>query len=270
MPRPGAGEAGDPAPAGDRSGMNTPERHSGDGAGPGTPDDRLGRLVQAGDREAFREAYRRYSPALTRLVLHVTGNVDAAADVVQEVFERLWCRPERFDPERGLLRGFLAVSARTAAIDTIRRDDARRRRENVIDLTDAARDLDHSEHRATVATVRAALAALPERELAPIVLAYWTELTYRDVAVALDIPEGTVKSRIRSGLRRLATLTEVRIPPSRSGQALDALDHEGQAEESHHDRTGEGQPGHDRQAHMAACHLAAVHQGDGHARKGQG
>ena len=194
----------------------------------------VGWSVRQGDEEAFHEAYRRYSTQLTRLVFNATRSIDAAADVVQEVFECLWRHPERFDPHRGALRSYLTVSARSAAIDWMRREEARRRREGAVDVTTVCHGADHSDDRATVTTVRAALESLPERELIPILLAYWTELTYREVADVVGVPEGTVKSRIRSGFRRLAALTAVRVPPDPtaggggavSGQSAQAAGHE--------------------------------------------
>src|SRR5216683_3031964 len=95
----------------------------------------VGWSVRQGDEEGFHEAYQRYSPQLTRLVFNATRSIDAAADVVQEVFECLWRHPERFDPHRGVLRSYLTVSARSAAIDWMRREEARRRREGAVDVT---------------------------------------------------------------------------------------------------------------------------------------
>src|SRR5205085_6237177 len=114
--------------------------------------------------------------------------------------------PERFDAARGSLRSFLLTQAHSRAVDIARSDSSRRRREE----TDNARtahagyDLEHEVWDIAMAEqVQGAMSALPIDERQAIELAYFGGHSYRDVAKILDQPEGTVKSRIRSGLRRL-------------------------------------------------------------------
>jgi RNA polymerase sigma-70 factor (ECF subfamily) len=132
--------------------------------------------------------------------------------MVQEVFLRLWNEPERFDPERGSLRAFLLAQAHGRAVDILRSDTSRRRREerDARRTAEAGYDIEHEVWDLAVAEqVKTAMTELPEDERKAIELAYFGGRTYREVAVALGAPEGTVKSRIRTGLRRLrATLTD--------------------------------------------------------------
>jgi RNA polymerase sigma-70 factor, ECF subfamily len=156
--------------------------------------------------DALAEAFRRHAGAVYGLAQRVLGDRAAAEEVVQEVFLRLWNAPDRYDPERGSMRAFLLSQAHGRAVDQLRSDSSRRRREQ----RDAARsaaagyDLEHEVMDLTVAEhLKEAVSALPADERRAIELAYFEGHTYREVAVLLDQPEGTVKSRIRSGLTRL-------------------------------------------------------------------
>src|SRR5262249_43945224 len=129
-----------------------------------------------------------------------------AEEVVQEVFLRLWARPENFDPERGRLRSFLLAQAHGRAVDLVRADVSRRRREEqtALDPVPAGADVDTEVWREAVAgQVRTAMSGLPENQRKALELAYFGGQTCREVATTLGEPEGTVKSRIRAGLRRM-------------------------------------------------------------------
>jgi RNA polymerase sigma-70 factor (ECF subfamily) len=157
-------------------------------------------------QEALAEVYRRHAGAVYALAKRVVVDGGRAEEVVQEVLLKLWSQPERFDPERGSLRSFLLTQAHSRAVDMARRDGARRRREesDVARTATSGYDLEHEVWDLAVGDqVREAMDALPENERKPIELAYFGGHSYREVAVILDEPEGTVKSRIRSGLRRL-------------------------------------------------------------------
>ena len=156
--------------------------------------------------DALAEAFRRHAGAVFALAKRVLGDGTAAEEVVQEVFLRLWNAPDRFDPERGTLRSYLLAQAHGRAVDQLRSESARRRREERearatavagYDVEHEVSDLILGEH------VRGALGVLPDAERKAIELAYFRGLTYREVATRLGQPEGTVKSRIRSGLKRM-------------------------------------------------------------------
>jgi RNA polymerase sigma-70 factor (ECF subfamily) len=155
---------------------------------------------------ALEELYRRHSVAVFGVARRVTGVPEHGEEVLQEVFLRLWRTPERFDPSRGALRSFLLMDAHARAVEIVRRDAARRgREERTVRLVEPSGeeiggelwDVVVAEH------LREALDALTPLEREAIELAYYGGHTYRQVAVILDQPEGTVKSRIRSGLQRM-------------------------------------------------------------------
>lgn len=168
--------------------------------------------VGRSDEAALAELYRRHAALVLGLSRRVLRDPALAEDVVQDVFIRLWERPERFDPDRGSLRSFLVRDAHGRAVDRLRSDGARARREQrqailEPDSTDPELDremwnLIRSEH------VRAAVAELQAGEREAILLAYFGGFTYREVANLVGAPEGTVKTRIRAGLRKLATKLE--------------------------------------------------------------
>jgi RNA polymerase sigma-70 factor (ECF subfamily) len=156
--------------------------------------------------EALAEAYRRHGGAVMGLAGRVMGDATEAEDVTQDVFVRLWDRPDQFDPSRGSLRTYLLTLAHSRAVDLIRSRSARRGREERDARSTAAAgyDVDLEVRDLTLADqVERAMASLTDDERRAIELAYFEGHTYREVAVLLDQPEGTVKSRIRSGLRRM-------------------------------------------------------------------
>jgi len=162
----------------------------------------IGRFRQ----DALAEAYRRHAGASFGLALRILSSRPLAEEVVQEVFLRLWNEPEKFDPARGSLRAFLLAQTHGRSVDLVRAESARRAREerdarrtaeSGYDLEREVEDLALAEH------VREALDELSDSERAAIELAYFGGHSYREVATLLGEPEGTVKSRIRIGLRRL-------------------------------------------------------------------
>jgi RNA polymerase sigma-70 factor (ECF subfamily) len=156
--------------------------------------------------EALAEVYRRHAGASFGLAQRILGDRALAEEVVQEVFLRLWNQPDRFDPERGSLRSFLLSQTHGRSVDIVRSETSRRAREERRSRLKAETgyDLEREVLDLTLAEqVREALATLSDGERSAIQLAYFGGHTYREVAVLLDEPEGTVKSRIRSGLSRL-------------------------------------------------------------------
>ena len=157
--------------------------------------------------DALAEVYRRHAGAVFALARRVVGDRELAEEVVQEVFLRLWNAPDKFDPARGSLRSYLLAHAHGRAVDLLRSESSRRRREenDARRTAEAGYDVEHEVWDLAVADhVKAAIDVLPEGERRAIELAYFRGHTYREVAVLLDQPEGTIKSRIRSGMRRLA------------------------------------------------------------------
>ena len=156
--------------------------------------------------DALAEAYRRHAGAVFALARRVLADLTAAEEVVQEVFLRLWTQPDRFDPDRGSLRSYLLAQTHGRAVDLLRSDTSRRRREEreARQTAEAGYDLEHEVWDLAVADqVKQVVAVLPVAERRAIELAYFGGHTYREVATLLGEPEGTVKSRIRAGLKRM-------------------------------------------------------------------
>ena len=158
--------------------------------------------------DAFAEAFRRHAGAVFALARRLLWERALAEEMVQEIFLRLWEHPDRFDQSRGSLRSFLLMDAHARCVDRIRSDSRRRDREERsaraemvtgYDIDLEAYDLDVAEQ------VREVMASLSDTERRAIELAYFGGHTYREVARILDQPEGTIKSRIRTGLTRLRT-----------------------------------------------------------------
>jgi RNA polymerase sigma-70 factor (ECF subfamily) len=157
-------------------------------------------------QDALAEAYRRHAGAVYGLARRLLFEAALAEEVVQEVFIRLWNNPDRFDSDRGTLRSYLLAQTHGRAVDLLRSESARRTREErqARETAEAGYDVEHEVWDLTTADgVRTAMGHLPEPERRAIQLAYFGGHTYRDVALMLNEPEGTVKSRIRSGLKRL-------------------------------------------------------------------
>jgi RNA polymerase sigma-70 factor (ECF subfamily) len=159
-------------------------------------------------QEALAEAYRRHAGAVFALSRRLLVDASLAEEIVQEVFLRLWNTPEKYDPARGSLRSYLLAQCHGRSVDLLRSETSRRVREerDLRRTAEAGYDVEHEVLDLSVAErVKEALALLPEGERAAIALAYFGGHTYREVADMLDEPEGTVKSRIRAGLKRMRT-----------------------------------------------------------------
>jgi len=175
----------------------------------------LYRKVASGDPVAFEHLYSRYAPAAYGLARKVTGQDQLAQDVVHDAFLALWRAPEAFDPGRGAFRSFLLSIVHHRAVDTVRREERLRQRSLRMN-PGPAEDEDSTEevveeawlaHRR--ARVRAALRNLSPEQREVLELAYFHGYKQSEVAQALGIPLGTVKTRTLSAMRKLQrALTE--------------------------------------------------------------
>ena len=187
--------------------MDEPLRTPGVRSDPSTlSDGALAMAMARYQQDALAEAYRRHAGAVFGLARRLLGGQAQAEEIVQEIFLRLWNQPERYDPERGSLRSVLLTQTHGRAVDALRSDVARRRREerDASEPRAAVDDVDREMWNLALADhVREALAGLHDGEREAIELAYFGGHTYREVATMLGEAEGTVKSRIRAGLKRL-------------------------------------------------------------------
>jgi RNA polymerase sigma-70 factor (ECF subfamily) len=168
------------------------------------------------DQQALAELYQRHSGSVFHVGLRVLSVRGLAEEVVQDIFTRLWQAPERFDPARGSLRSFLLAQGHNRAVDIVRSETARRRREDSDSHAATAAYVleDEAVDAAVGREVRDAVETLSKAERDAISLAYFGGHSYREVASLLGVPVGTAKSRIRSGLARLrAALVDAGIDP---------------------------------------------------------
>lgn len=164
-------------------------------------------IVNDPDR-AVCELYRRHANAARGRAMQILGDRSLAEGVVQEVFLRIWQHPESFDPSRGSVRTYVMMLSRSRAIEQRRSSSARRRREER-----CASDLEHRDAEASpeaevealviAGHLHCAVTRLSDIERTAIEAAYFDDHSYADVAKILGYPEGTVKTRIRSGLVHL-------------------------------------------------------------------
>jgi RNA polymerase sigma-70 factor (ECF subfamily) len=163
--------------------------------------------VGDGDRGAFETLYRRYARPVFGLALRRLGDRGRAEDAVQETFASVWRAARSYRPERGPGAPWLYAVARNAIVD-----NGRMRREPPVAGVDEKADEDTPADRAESGwvawRVHRALVELPENERVVIELAYWGGRSQSEVADLLGIPLGTVKTRTRTGLMRLADLLE--------------------------------------------------------------
>lgn len=170
----------------------------------------LARLIAEGNQDALETVFQAYGGAVKSMAKRVLRDDGLAEDVVQDVFVKFWRNPERFDPARGSLRTFLLTIAHRRAVDTVRAQQARTNREDKVLDDPAPASVEEQVEASDISeSVREAVATLSDGERDAISLAYFGGLTYVETARRLGLPEGTVKGRIRSGLRKLGeTLAE--------------------------------------------------------------
>jgi RNA polymerase sigma-70 factor, ECF subfamily len=161
-------------------------------------------LVAAGDHRAFEELHRRYARPVLGIALRRIGDRGRAEDATQDTFASLWRSANRFDPTRGKATSWLFTVARNAIVDGLRR-----RPEPTVeappDVPEPGPGPDDAAESEWVSwRVHRALETLPDQERTLVELAYWSGFSQSEIADHVGIPLGTVKTRTRSALRRLA------------------------------------------------------------------
>jgi RNA polymerase sigma-70 factor (ECF subfamily) len=170
----------------------------------------LHRRLLDGDVQAFEELYRSYAAAAYGMAYRVTGQETLAQDVVHDAYMALWRAPEAYDPARGSLRTFFLSLVHHRAVDTVRREERmRKRNERAANLeTDYDEDVAEGVVEASYLgirrkEVREAMKALPPEQQKVLELAYFGGRTQVQIANELDIPVGTVKTRTLAAMRKL-------------------------------------------------------------------
>jgi RNA polymerase sigma-70 factor (ECF subfamily) len=163
--------------------------------------------VGEGDRGAFEVLYRRYARPVFALALRRLGDRGRAEDAVQETFTSVWRSASSYRLERGPGAPWLYAVARNAIVDR-RRSRAEPPTEVPETPSADAEPPERAEASWTAWRVHRALAELPDNERSVLELAYWGDLSQSEIAEFLDIPLGTVKTRTRTALGRLAEALE--------------------------------------------------------------
>ena len=174
----------------------------------------IGRIANA-DETALGEFYDRYHRLIFGIVLNAIGDKEAAKEITQDVFLSVWKKAQTYRVERGKASTWLTRMARNRAIDVFRRESVRHKlvtaawADNnpgvmVSDETpEAIASLENQKQR-----IRSAVASLPDTQKDAIALAYFQGYSQSHIAKLLDQPLGTVKARIRTGMKKLRDLLE--------------------------------------------------------------
>jgi RNA polymerase sigma-70 factor (ECF subfamily) len=164
----------------------------------------------ARDEDRLRQVIALYGGAVYGMARRVLADPGLAEEVAQDTFLALWRRPGAFNPERGVLKSFLLAVARNKAIDLVRREEALRRARDEL-VAEFESQLEGPLDQMDEATdVRKSLKMISPVQREAIVLAYFGGRTYREVAQELGIPEGTAKTRLRDGLKKLKEVMTTR------------------------------------------------------------
>ena len=173
------------------------------------PDDAsLLRRVQAGDDQALAALYDRHGGAAYGLAYRIAGDAATAEDAVQEAFVSLWRQAPRFDAERGQVRSWLLTIVHHRAIDFVRRKTNRPERQLPDGAEEFLVDAGPAPHEAVAssmqsALVREAVRRIPEDQRRTVEMAYFGGMTHVEIAEAMGVPLGTVKSRLRIAMEKL-------------------------------------------------------------------
>jgi RNA polymerase sigma-70 factor (ECF subfamily) len=174
-------------------------------------DEALVERVGRGDHDGFAALYDRHSSLVYGVARRMLGDGQQAEDIAQSVFLQLWTRPEAF--RGGNFGAWIARVTRNACIDVLRSAAVRLREAELPGDAPSPSHVDEEVFAQLRAeSVTAALAGLPPDQRTAIEQAYFEGLSYREVAEKLGEPLGTVKSRIRLGLRRLWESLRQEVP----------------------------------------------------------
>ena len=160
-----------------------------------------------GDADAFAQLYDATSKRIYGVIMRVLRSPDHAAEVTQEVYVEVWRQAARYDGRRGSVFGWMTTMAHRRAVDRVRSVTSDTARDDRYAYESASREVDEVwegvEQTLDVERVRRAMISLSELQREAILLSYFGGYTHAQTAELLDVPLGTVKTRIRDGLIRL-------------------------------------------------------------------
>jgi RNA polymerase sigma-70 factor (ECF subfamily) len=198
------------------TGTSLDPRRPGGPVAPTLRDRQLMAEVRGGGVAAFEQLYDRYHHRAYRVALAVCRDEGRAQDAVQDAFLSIWAGPAAYRADRGPVAPWLLTVVRYRAIDVARRhgpNPARRAGACRVDGQVTAGDVDQATiDRDDAARLRASLSLLPETQQEVITLAFYGELSHREIATHLGVPHGTIKGRMRLGLKKLRADIEAPVP----------------------------------------------------------
>ena len=165
----------------------------------GPSDEHLLALIAQGDLDAFQSFYDRHASRVVGYACKLARDRHLAEDVTQEVFTSVWTKAASFHPERGDAPGWLYTLTRNKFIDHWRRGS----KTTTEEIDDRRLPAPQGEQKDLHLTMKQALAHVPPDQRKAIEMAYFGGLTYQETAGELELPVGTLKSRIRMGLRAM-------------------------------------------------------------------
>ena len=166
--------------------------------------------VRKRDADAFEALYDAYHRLAYGLAMRMLGDASTAEDVTQAVFVKVWSSPELF--RTGNFGAWIARVTRNRALDVIRSRTVRAETDLPQALPESESVEDTAFARIDRELVRSALASLPDEQRRPIEMGFFEGVTHQEIARRTSTPLGTVKTRIRSGLRKLRAQLEVTVP----------------------------------------------------------
>ncbi len=157
---------------------------------------------------AFSELYELHSPKLFGLAIKILKDQTLAKDVLQEVFLTIWKKANQFDRQRGNPLGWMMILCRNRCIDALRRTEKNKQRSAVLDenyflTTDKDSPLEIADHNEMRALLQKSLSDLPSEQRTLIELSYFEGFSQSEISKQLNLPLGTVKTRIRLGMLKL-------------------------------------------------------------------
>lgn len=155
----------------------------------------------AGNAERLGELFDRHAGRMKSLALRIVRSPEEAEDVVQEVFIQAWRQASRFDAARGNVLAWLSIMTRSRSLDRWRRRSTRR--ETAVSDAHELEAPGEADRDPSAWAARTALSDLPADQRGPLELAYWEGLSQSEIAARLGVPLGTIKTRMRIGLKRL-------------------------------------------------------------------
>ncbi|CAN5199712.1 sigma-70 family RNA polymerase sigma factor [soil metagenome] len=170
-------------------------------------DEDLISLVESGDTEALAGLYDRHGRSAYSLAYRMMGDRQAAEDLVQDSFIKIWRSAKSYRAERGSVRAWILSITHNRGIDHIRSTASRRRTQDRVEMT--AETTQQSEafsetwRNSQRSQVQQALKTLPDEQLKILELAYFSGYTHAEIAEMLDLPLGTVKGRMRLGMKKI-------------------------------------------------------------------